>query len=730
MKIRQKFILALLLIGLAPMLTIGVFAYMSASNALLSKTTDQINSVAVTQTGRISAILQSRQEETTQIANQYDIRVKLAEYLAQPTASNKQQLNLLLQNAEVSQPSMQYIRLYDGTGGLIASSVTEQASSDFLSKLIPPGNGDLNNIRVVKDTRDNSLKLEISTRIDAQTILSAVFRTDDLTAVVQDYTGLDQTGESLVVADQDTSLFPLRFNIDGALQTNLSSLGVKNSTPGVYQTATDYRGHQVLYVSHPVGFSDWTVVAKIDRDEALASTVTLRTTMIWILFIVFVIIVGTALVFTGFFTRPILHMVNIAKRIGYGDFSASVDFTRRDEMGMLGSSIDAMKNNLSSLMRGIESQRERLEIVLDTTTEGIFAIDESARVLLANRTAEEILGGTAKDILGKPMHEIFAWERGTQPFEVNYREPGTKTYDNLEFTDKQGVRRYVKLIVAQVHEELQSGRTHAIITLQDETSSRELENMKNDFVSMAAHELRTPLTAVRGYLELASHETDSRMFVGKALKDVNELSGLVNNLLDVTRIERGTLMLDMGKVDLAECVSHAIEDTHFLANDRKITLSYDGPVDGKYVTGDYIALREIINNLLTNAVKYTRSGGQVWVHFGEVNQTYVVEVKDNGVGIAKEAQKYLFNKFYRVRGDLEGASNGTGLGLYIAQSIATRHNGTITVKSEENKGSTFILTLPVFAQKDLDEHSLQDKKNGADDTIRRKRGWLTKDITR
>jgi two-component system phosphate regulon sensor histidine kinase PhoR len=734
MKIRQKFILALLLTGLGPMFVMSTFAYISASNVLLLKTTDQLNSIAIKQTERIGSIVQSQQEETTQIANRYDLRVNLAQYFTSPTTTDKQHLSDLLQNAKVAYPEMQYIRLFNSTGDLIASSVADSASGDFISKLIMPGSGDVNDVRAIKDPRDGQVKLEISTRINTFAKLSVVFRTDDLAAVVQDYTGLDQTGETVIMTNDNKTLFPLRFKGDAALTQDLSGLGVKNSTPGRYVSASDYRGHDVLYVSHPVSLSDWQVVAKIDREEALASTMTLRATMGWIFFIVCVFIIGMALIFTRLFTRPILRMEQIARRIGGGDFSASVGFTRKDEIGELGRSIDAMKDNLSSLIRGIDSQRERLEVILNTTTEGIFAIDEGAKVLLANRAAEALIAGTAKDIFGKNLQDIFAWQQGMQPFTVNYQEPGVKTYENLQYSDKQGVKRYVKVIVAQVHEQLQAGRTHAIVTVHDETASRELENMKTDFVSMAAHELRTPLTAVRGYLEMASfkeqqHEADAAVFVEKALKNVNELSGLINNLLDVTRIERGTLMLDMDKIDMAECVAQAVEDARFAANDRKIDISYTGPHDGRFIVGDLIALREIINNLLSNAIKYTQPGGTVVTHFDESAGGYAVKVKDTGIGIAKEAQKYLFNKFYRVHGGLDSGSNGTGLGLYIAKSIAERHEGTISVESEEGKGSTFTLTIPPFSQSRLDEvHTAKNEDNAK--TTRRKRGWVTKNITR
>ncbi|HEY5695539.1 MAG TPA: ATP-binding protein [Candidatus Saccharimonadales bacterium] len=733
MKIRQKFTIIMLFIGLVPMFVVSVFAYLSASDSLLLKSVDQLNSVAAKQADRINAIVQGEQEQTTKIANQYDLRLGLTQYMASPTAANKTRLNAIMQDAKANYPTMQYLRLFDTSGNLIASSIAEQASSDFIAKLIMPGTGDVNNVRVVRDSRDNLMKVEVSTRINASMLVSAVFRTDDLTAVMQDYTGLDHTGETMLAGD-DKSLFPLRFNTDGALKVDLSNFPAIPTASG-YGSVTDYRNQQVLYVTESIGVSNWRLIAKVDRDEALASTASLRTTMGGIIAFAAVFITLMAYYDMRALTRPILVMDRVARLIGNGDFSVSVNSKRKDEMGTLGRSIDAMKDNLSNLIHGIESQRVRLEIILNTTTEGIFAVDDSAVILLANHAAERLVGGTAKDLIGKPIAQIFSWEHGMQPFTVDYQQTEIKTYENLRYTDMKGNVHYVKLIVAPVHGEgaEQAGRTHAIVTIHDETSSRELENMKTDFVSMAAHELRTPLTAVRGYLEMASskdqsHAVDSAEYVGKALKNVNELSGLINNLLDVTRIERGTLILNMEKVDFAACITRAIDDAAFAAKERTIALSYEGPHSDKWVVGDEIALREIVNNLLSNAIKYTLPGGKVQVSLVEENNRLALKVKDNGVGISKEAQKYLFNKFYRVHGGLDSGSKGTGLGLYIAKSIAERHSGTISVESDTGKGSLFTLSLPVFDQKQLDGMQTSSQETGKE--IRRKRGWVTKNITR
>ncbi|HSW80326.1 MAG TPA: HAMP domain-containing sensor histidine kinase, partial [Candidatus Saccharimonadales bacterium] len=300
---------------------------------------------------------------------------------------------------------------------------------------------------------------------------------------------------------------------------------------------------------------------------------------------------------------------------------------------------------------------------------------------------------------------------------------------------KTYVIHYVKVIVSQVrssNDQEQSG-SHTIVTIHDETRSRELEAMKVDFVSMAAHELRTPLAAISGYLELLkikereNLQGENKRYVDQALISAKELGDLINNLLDVTRIEKGTLALHMEEVDLAASAHQAVQDAYFTAQKKNISLSYAGEENNCMVVGDEVALREIINNLLTNAIKYTENGGSIHVNFGKRGQTFAVSVKDTGYGIPKASLPNLFTKFYRVHGGLDSGSTGTGLGLYISKSIAERHGGTITVESQEGIGSTFTFIIPELTAARLDE---MKQKQPGNLNVRRHRGWVTQNINR
>lgn len=735
MNIRQKFITTLLLIGLLPMLVVGVIAYNTITNAQVRSTVSQLNSASLKQEQKISALLQVKQEEVVRLANQFDLQVQLRQYVASPSQATKDALAAILQTKIIAEPTMQTLYLLDTSRAVIASSAIGSAQSSLPGNF--PAGVQETGVYIRKDPQDGFNKLFITTTVTvnkqhAATIM-AVFRADDLVAIVQDYTGLGETGETVVVAKDELSLLPLRFDTEASLKTNVESLGLNSLTSGAYKEAIDYRGERVFVVAHPLSSTDWLVAAKIDRNETFAPVFALRDSLLAAALVVSVATFLVALLSTRFFTRPILQIGRVSEQIGRGDFSAKLDIRRKDEIGALARSVNDMGKSLQELIGGIELQRQRLQVVLDSTVEGILAVDENATVVLANNAAAKFLLTSPDSLVGKNMNDLFEWKHGKQLVKADYVSPGVRTYMDVEFVDPSGVGHYAKVIVASVVDAKNKHATRAIVTINDETAGHELENMKTDFVSMAAHELRTPLTAVRGYLEVALYKesqgesTDTMTFVRRALKNVAELGGLINNLLDVSRIERGTFTLTIEKVDLATSLTRLIEDVKFTAEDRDISVTFINQLaTPALVIGDELALREVFNNLVVNAIKYNKNGGKVDVILAQKNDGFEITVKDTGVGIPQKALPHLFSKFYRVHGGLASGNGGTGLGLFIAKSIVERHHGKISVKTKESEGSTFTVWLPLFNE----EEFKKQRPEGEQASIRRKRGWVTKNITR
>jgi PAS domain S-box-containing protein len=733
MNIRQKFITLLLFIGLVPTIVVGVVSYITISNEINKRTVSQLDSIDIKQQQTINSLLQAKQEEVIKLANALDFQLALEQYL---TGGGKPAHDAIVNilHAKLGEvQGMQVISVADLQNNIFAST---QASREGAQLQTQDGLNDSSQgpvIAIMEDQADGLDKLYISTNLNINkknaAVLRVMFKIDDLIAAVQDYTGLGSTGETIIYSPsgaggQVTSLLPTRFDQSGTPVHPLkASAGSRN---------IDYRDHNVMVSRRPVGFSDWAIMTKIDTDEALAPIAQLRDALILIFVLSSIVITLIALYLTRVFTGPILLLADASHRIGKGDFDYRVDLHRGDEIGNLADSINAMGISLKAFVYGIESQRNQLSIVLNSTNDTILAVDNQGIITTANQAAAELTRKELRDILGHAMTDVFHLTSGLQPFAVNFNAHGTNTYANIEFKDVTGATHFLKLIVARL-EATQERREQTIITIRDETKSRELENMKLDFVSMAAHELRTPLAAIRGYIELITFKLkdippDISNYLQQSLKSAVELGGLINNLLDVSRIERGTLTLNMAETDLAASTARAIHDVTFQAKDKHIKLQYHGPESGYMVAADEVALREVITNLLTNAVKYTQDSGSVDAQLEQAGESYRLTVTDTGVGIPGTALPHLFTKFFRVHGGLDSGSTGTGLGLFIAKSIIERHEGTISAQSEEGKGSVFSFTIPVLSPERL--ASIKAKEQSKGDTTRRHRGWITKNTTR
>lgn len=741
MSIRTKLTLIMLAIGLIPTVLVSSLAYVTISNELTNKTEDQLASVATSRQQKVTTLLQVRQEQATKLANQFDLQSAFSRYLSGNSQAANNIYDILLSKKNAT-PEIQAISLITLDGMVVAATVAGNDGKQLLPDeyFIPPGQE--SNLAVKEDTRDGINKLTITLKININKkesgYLNLVFRMDDILATIQDYTGLGTTGETIAVAKTDSgaavSLFPLRFDTDAALKTNLESLSLHASNEQGYRQATDYRGHLVLVTSRSIGFSDWILATKIDLDEALAPINQLRTSLIIIVVLFTLALAAVAFYLTRYFTKPILLVSKAAESFGRGEFGSRVDFKRKDEIGALGNSINTMGQSLRDFVASLEAQRNRLEVILNSTAESIMAIDKNGTILLANAASSELTQLPQALIVGKPINSIFTLKRDLQDFAIDYSKTGTTIYSELEYVNAGNITHYVKLIVAQVSGQQKAGQAQTIVTVHDETKSRDLENMKVDFVSMAAHELRTPLAATRGYLELITFKegenvaADIKNYLNQALKSTAELGGLIDNLLGVTRIERGTLTLHPDKVDIAIDIQQAIRNANFSATDKRITLAYSGPTKDCFVIADQIALHEVINNLINNAIKYTNSGGNVTISLIPQDKNYVINFKDTGIGIPEQAMQNLFTKFYRVHGGLNSGSTGTGLGLFISKSIIERHGGAISVQSEVGVGSTFTITLPVF---NLDKFTaLQNRQQPTHTPTRGSRGWTTKNIAR
>ena len=239
----------------------------------------------------------------------------------------------------------------------------------------------------------------------------------------------------------------------------------------------------------------------------------------------------------------------------------------------------------------------------------------------------------------------------------------------------------------------------------------ELEEMKLDFVSMAAHELRTTLTAIRGYASILQQQKQDLLdVVGKEMLRKliitgENLSNLIDNLLSVSRIERNMFSLDKKPVKVDMLITNVVDTLKNQTTMKKQQLNIKVPGDLPEIMADPFRITQVILNLAANASNYTFENGSITIEAQKKDGFIQVSVTDSGQGIPKEALSKLFTKFFRVSGTLEQGSKGTGLGLYISKSIIEMHNGKIWVESEVGKGSIFTFELPTATDEDIKQYN-------------------------
>lgn len=497
-----------------------------------------------------------------------------------------------------------------------------------------------------------------------------------------------------------------------------------NAAPMV---TTSELGQPVLSSYSQIPETGWGVIAEEPTASIYASANRIVDVGIALFIVVAVLVIIMSYLFSRRLTKPIKRLAAGSEKIASGDLQARVPVTSRDEIGAASVAFNSMATSMANSLHQAVAESAKLKIILDNVGEGVIAIDASGRIVLANLAAAVLVGGMPKDIIGRKFQDCFALEQNEEPFVP----PTGKSdmYKDITLTSPQRRVHYMDILVNRMTDD-PSGIT-AIFTIIDRTGERDLEMMKVDFVSMAAHELRTPITAIRGYLELIKLGDESalappvRGYVQNIRASAVQLVGLINNLLNVSRIERGALSLNFDKVDWSAAVARAVQDQKFAAESKHIELVCELPEKPVFILADPVAIVEIINNLLTNAIHYTQDGGHIQVRVKQTADGVVTEVQDDGVGISANNLPHLFTKFYRAHGGLASGSGGSGLGLFISKSIADMSGGSLTCSSVENAGSTFTLKLP-----DFDEAKYSAIMKSRPEKLTKTHGWTTKNIAR
>lgn len=405
--------------------------------------------------------------------------------------------------------------------------------------------------------------------------------------------------------------------------------------------------------------------------------------------------------FLGFFlaktiTKPLAQMQRQAMAISQGNFSRKVQKYDEDEIGQLALSFNNMTEKLKEANATTESERRKLRSVLAYMTDGVIATDRDGHVILMNNRSEELLGVYRQNVLGQSIIELLKLQE-------DYTVSGLYKIEdaiNLDFSseDKKEILRANFSVIKK-----DNGAVNGIIAvLHDVTEQEIIEMERREFVSNVSHELRTPLTTMRSYLEALQDgavldEILRTKFLDVTQTETERMIRLVNDLLQLSKLDAKDYTIEQQRTDFVEFLNRII-DRFEMSKKQNIRIKRNLPKNAIIAYIDRDKLTQVIDNIISNAMKYSPEGGAITFRILRVGDFLKASISDQGVGIPKDNLDKVFRRFYRVDRARSRKLGGTGLGLAIAKEMIEAHGGKIWAESEWNKGTTIIFTLPLFKE--------------------------------
>ena len=442
-------------------------------------------------------------------------------------------------------------------------------------------------------------------------------------------------------------------------------------------------------VSGADGETTYIIYTRLDASDMQTSLNETTQTIIIAVALALMLAAIMGYVFAQTLTGPILALTKGAKSLAEGDMSQSLKVRSSDEIGQLTSSFNYMAEELAKNMSEISREKNRLEILLHNMSDGVISFDKDGDLMLANAAAADMLDVekmemSFTDFIRKyDINSGVYLDMGNEPSKkVTF--PVGKQFINANFTpyyDKNG--------------EIEG----LVVVLQDITEQKKLDDMRKEFVANVSHELRTPLTTVKSYTETLldgamEEEELAKEFLTIINSEADRMAFLVRDLLQLTRFDNKQVRLDMTEIEMNDFLSMTVRQNKIHAEAKKQELSFEPYEHMVVVHGDRDRVGQVVNNIVTNAIKYSLEQATIRIFITEDDQYFKVNVKDTGMGISREDLPRIFERFYRVDKARSRAMGGTGLGLAIAKEIMETHGGRLTAESEYGKGTTMTMWFP------------------------------------
>ncbi|MGB2762368.1 MAG: ATP-binding protein [Minisyncoccales bacterium] len=403
------------------------------------------------------------------------------------------------------------------------------------------------------------------------------------------------------------------------------------------------------------------------------------------------------------FLKPLKDIIFACQEIKKGNLDVKIPVSPGTEIGELSETFNATIKNLrrfnvylnEARLRTEEEKNKTLDII-NNFSDGLLVFNKERRLTLINPQAKEFLNVESEEVINKHIAELYKFGDFGKLIDLLGEE------EKEIFREELIVRKNLVLEISAIIVIRGRKRTGRLVSLHNITREKMIENLKTEFVSISAHQLRTPLSAVKWTLrmlldgDLGAVTEKQKEFLEKTYKSNERMITLINDLLNVTRIEEGRYIFKVFLFDIQEICETVVDSFQEMAKQKNIKLVFQQPKEKlPKIKLDKEKITLAIQNLIENALRYTPSKGEVTISLRSANMKIELCIKDTGIGIPNDQLDRVFSKFFRGANVLRINTEGTGLGLYIAKNIIEAHKGRIWFQSEERKGSTFCFSLPI-----------------------------------
>lgn len=411
-------------------------------------------------------------------------------------------------------------------------------------------------------------------------------------------------------------------------------------------------------------------------------------------------------------TKPIEEMRMQALQVADGDYSGQVKIYSNDELGQLAEAFNTLSIRVERSKEQSESERRRLDSVLSHMTDGVIATDRHGNVIILNQMALSFLDIKEKEAVNKPITKILGLADDVSAQELIGNQQEMMITVNEGTPDEMILHASFSLI-----RRVTGFVSGAVCVLHDVTEQQKNENEQRQFVSNVSHELRTPLTSLRAYIEALNDGAwkdpeIAPQFLEVTQEETERMIRMINDLLSLSRMDRGVAKMDLEWVNFNDFLSHVLNRFDMIVKkdaekgqegEKKYSIKRKITNQDLWVEIDTDQMMQVIDNIMNNAIKYSPDGGVITVGLSQSQNQIILSISDQGLGIPKKDLNKIFDRFYRVDKARSREQGGTGLGLAIAKEIVEAHKGRIWADSQEGKGSTFYISLPFEPMSEEDD---------------------------